>query len=85
MPAASCTFMLREIHWDGIRACQHILNEKAEARHYFPGQMNTFIQEKAVEIVKKVDFKLKIRASQAGQRRSKNCGIPRKNVYKVQL
>ena len=46
-PNALATFVLREVHWDAIRASQHVLNEAATKDDFFPGQLDSFVQARA--------------------------------------
>ena len=46
-PNALSTFVLREVHWDAIRASQHVLEEEANKENFFPGQLNNFVQAEA--------------------------------------
>ncbi|CBY11129.1 unnamed protein product [Oikopleura dioica] len=41
VPDAACTFYLREVHLDGIKAAQHLLELPATAEDFFPPQSKT--------------------------------------------
>ena len=82
-PSALSTFVLREVHWDAIRAGQHIMEELTSNDNYFPPQLDSFVQEKAEYYSYKHEKELKIRALTAPQTGRKSRGKAQKFGRKV--